>query len=71
MGSLSWQKKRAKPARDHVVPDHSALEKKMDKLVGKDIAKAYTISDKQDRYDALDAAKVKMKSQACYRRYNG
>ena len=55
--------KAAKPARDHEVPDHSALEKKMEKLVGKDIAKAYTISDKQDRYDALDAAKDKMKAK--------
>ncbi len=53
----------AKPAREHEVPDHSDLEKKMDKLVGKDIAKAYTISDKQDRYDALDAAKAKMKEK--------
>ncbi len=55
--------KAAKPARAHEVPDHSALEKKMDKLVGKDIAKAYTVSDKQDRYDALDAAKAKMKEK--------
>ncbi|MCF6321283.1 MAG: polyribonucleotide nucleotidyltransferase [Rhizobiaceae bacterium] len=56
-------KKAAKPARDHKVPDHSALEKEMDKLVGKDIAKAYKISDKQKRYDALDAAKAKMKEK--------
>ena len=53
----------AKPARDYQVPDNSALEKKMDKLIGKDIAKAYTISDKQKRYDALDAAKAKMKEK--------
>ena len=62
-GIIELAEKAAKPARDHEVPDHSALEKKMDKLVGKDIAKAYTISDKQDRYDALDAAKVKMKAK--------
>ena len=62
-GIIELAEKAAKPARDYVVPDHSALEKKMDKLVGKDIAKAYTISDKQDRYDALDAAKTKMKAK--------
>ncbi len=55
--------KAAKPARAHEAPDHSELEKKMDKLVGKDIAKAYTISDKQERYDALDAAKAKVKEE--------
>ena len=51
----------AREPRPFEVPDNSALEKKMEKLVGGDIAKAYTISDKQDRYAALDAAKAKMK----------
>ena len=55
--------KAAKPLRAHEVPDHSDLEKKMEKLVGKDIAKAYTISDKQERYEALDAAKAKVKGK--------
>ncbi|MCB1416429.1 MAG: polyribonucleotide nucleotidyltransferase [Nitratireductor sp.] len=55
--------KAAKPARAHEVPDHSDLEKKMEKLVGKDIAAAYTISDKQERYNALDAAKAKVKEE--------
>ncbi len=58
---IQLAEKAAKEPRDHVVPDHSALEKKMEKLLGKDIAAAYTISDKQDRYKALDAAKAKMK----------
>ena len=57
---IELAEKAAKPPRAHEAPDHSDLEKKMDKLVGKDIAKAYTISDKQERYDALDAAKAKM-----------
>ncbi len=53
--------KAAKPQREHEVPDHSELKAKVLELVGGDIDQAYTISDKQDRYDALDAAKGKAK----------
>ncbi|MEM7215789.1 MAG: polyribonucleotide nucleotidyltransferase [Pseudomonadota bacterium] len=53
--------KAAKEPREHVVPDHSELHAKVVDLVGADIEAAYTISDKQDRYDALDAAKAKAK----------
>jgi polyribonucleotide nucleotidyltransferase len=55
--------KAGKPIREHVEPDHSDLEKKVVKLVGKDIEKAYKISDKQERYEALDAAKAKAKEE--------
>ncbi len=55
--------KAAKPAREHEAPDHSDLMEKVQKLVGKDIEKAYTISDKQERYAALDAAKTKAKEE--------
>ncbi len=55
--------KAGKPIREHVEPDHSDLEKKVVKLVGKDIEKAYKISDKQERYEALDAAKTKAKEE--------
>ena len=55
--------KCGKPQREHVVPDHSDLAKKVTKLVGKDIEKAYKISDKQDRYAALDEAKAKAKEE--------
>lgn len=55
--------KAGKPIREHVAPDHSDLEKKVVKLVGKDIEKAYKISDKQERYEALDAAKAKAKEK--------
>ena len=55
--------KAAKPAREHTVPDHSDLQEKLTKLVGKDIEKAYKISDKQDRYAALDEAKAKAKEE--------
>ncbi len=56
-------KQAAKDPREHVAPDHSDLEKKLTKLVGKDIEKAYKISDKQDRYAALDEAKAKAKEE--------
>ena len=39
------------------------MEKKVTKLIGKDIQKGYKISDKQDRYTALDAAKAKAKEK--------
>ncbi len=55
--------KAAKPMREHVPTDNSAFSKKVVKLVGKDIEKAYKISDKQDRYVALDAAKAKAKEE--------
>ncbi|MFO7145371.1 polyribonucleotide nucleotidyltransferase, partial [Arthrospira sp. PCC 8006] len=42
-----------------VPEDHSELEAKVQKLVGKDIAKAYTIKDKTERYAAVGAAKEK------------
>ena len=57
--------KAAKPARDFTAPDNSAIEKKVEKLIGKDIAKAYKISDKQDRYVAIDAAKAKAMDKLC------
>ncbi|MCB1756929.1 MAG: polyribonucleotide nucleotidyltransferase, partial [Gammaproteobacteria bacterium] len=60
---IQLAEKAAKDPRDHVVPDHSELEGRMEKLVGGDIADAYTISDKQERYKALDAAKAKMKAE--------
>ena len=55
--------KAAKPMREHEVPDNSDLYGKVVKLVGKDIDKAYQISDKQERYEALDAAKDKAKEE--------
>lgn len=55
--------KCAKTPREHIVPDNSDLEKKVTKLIGKDVEKAYKISDKQDRYVALDAAKAKAKEK--------
>lgn len=53
--------KAAKEPRAHNVPDHSEMAGKMRDLAADDVAKAYEISDKQDRYVALDAAKAKVK----------
>ena len=55
--------KAAKPMREHEAADHSDLHAKVVKLVGKDIDAAYKISDKQERYEALDAAKAKAKEK--------
>ena len=51
----------AKDPRDFVAEDLSALEAEMLKHVEDDLRKAYAITDKQDRYSALDAAKAKVK----------
>ena len=51
--------KAAKEPWDFVPEDLSDLEAKVQKLVGKDIAKAYTIKDKTERYAAVGAAKEK------------
>jgi polyribonucleotide nucleotidyltransferase len=58
---IQLAEKAAKEPRQHVVPDHSDLELRMRDMVGADIAKAYEISDKQERYAALDDAKARVK----------
>ena len=60
---IALAEKCAKEPREHVAPDNSALMSDVEKLVGKDIEKAYTIADKQDRYAALDEAKAKAKEK--------
>ncbi|MCG6856699.1 MAG: polyribonucleotide nucleotidyltransferase [Salaquimonas sp.] len=60
---IQLAEKAAKEPREHNVPDHSELETKMEALVGGDIEAAYQISDKQERYGALDAAKAKVKEE--------
>ncbi len=51
----------AKEPRDFQPADLSELASEMTGLIGKDVAAAYEISDKQERYKALDAAKTKVK----------
>ncbi|WP_367716507.1 polyribonucleotide nucleotidyltransferase [Nitratireductor sp. GISD-1A_MAKvit] len=51
----------AKEPRDFTPPDLSELEGEMLKIVENDLREAYKITDKQQRYDAVDAAKAKVK----------
>ena len=60
---VALAEKCAKEPREHITPDNSALMKDVEKLVGKDIEKAYKIADKQNRYAELDAAKAKAKEK--------
>ncbi|WP_375638359.1 MULTISPECIES: polyribonucleotide nucleotidyltransferase [unclassified Bartonella] len=50
----------AKDPRDFVPEDLSELEKAMQKMAEQDIRKAYTITDKQERYAAIDALKTEI-----------
>ena len=51
----------AKEPRDFTSPDYSALEGEMLKVVGDELRDAYKITDKQQRYAAVDAVKAKVK----------
>lgn len=51
----------AKEPRDFVPEDLSDLEKKMLKVAEKDLRKAYQLTEKQERYAAVDAVKAKVK----------
>ncbi|EKF19448.1 polyribonucleotide nucleotidyltransferase [Nitratireductor pacificus] len=53
----------AKEPRDFTSPDYSELEGAMLKVVEADLRDAYKITDKQQRYDAVDAAKAKVKAE--------
>jgi len=53
----------AKEPRDFEPEDLSALEKKMLKAIEKDLRKAYQITDKQQRYSAVDAVKAKVEEK--------
>ncbi len=52
--------KAAKEPRDFVLPDNSALEKEMLKLIEQDLRKAYAIPAKAERHDAVEACKAKI-----------
>ncbi len=52
----------AKEPRDFSAADLSELEGEMLKVVENDLRDAYKITDKQKRYDAVDAAKAKVKA---------
>ncbi|MBB4076438.1 polyribonucleotide nucleotidyltransferase [Bartonella fuyuanensis] len=50
----------AKDPRDFVPEDLSDLEKSIQEMAEQDIRKAYTITDKQERYTAIDALKTEI-----------
>jgi polyribonucleotide nucleotidyltransferase len=52
----------AKEPRDFTAPDYSALEKDVLAVVEADLRAAYKITDKAQRYAAVDAAKAKVKA---------
>ncbi|WP_312797735.1 polyribonucleotide nucleotidyltransferase [Tianweitania sp.] len=52
----------AKEPREHTAADNSALEGKILAAAESDLRDAYKITQKQDRYAAIDAAKAKVKT---------
>jgi polyribonucleotide nucleotidyltransferase len=52
--------KAAKEPRDFVLPDNSALEQEILKLIEQDLRKAYAIPAKAERHEAVEAAKAKV-----------
>lgn len=57
---IQLAEKAAKEPRDFVLPDNSALEKEMLKLIEQDLRKAYAIPAKAERHDAVEACKAKV-----------
>jgi polyribonucleotide nucleotidyltransferase len=51
----------AKEPREFTAPDYSALEKDVLAVAEADLRAAYKITKKEDRYDAVDVAKAKVK----------
>ena len=58
---IKFAEQAAKEPREFIPQDLSELEKAMAKIISKDIEKAYKITQKEARYDALDEAKAKVK----------
>src|SRR5690349_16483363 len=57
---INLAEKAAKEPRDFALPDNSAIEKEMLGLVEQDLRAAYAIPAKQERHNAVDAAKAKV-----------
>lgn len=57
---ISLAEVAAKDPRDYTPEDLSALEAEMAKIAAADLSEAYKITDKQERYNAIDAAKAKV-----------
>jgi polyribonucleotide nucleotidyltransferase len=61
-GIIKLAEKAAKEPFEFESPDHSALLKSIQDVVGADLSAAYKIKDKGDRHDAVDAAREKAKA---------
>jgi polyribonucleotide nucleotidyltransferase len=57
---IQLAEKAAKEPRDFAAADYSALEQEMLSLVESDLRAAYAIPSKQERHNAVDAAKAKV-----------
>jgi polyribonucleotide nucleotidyltransferase len=57
---IKLAEKAAKEPRELVTPDHSAVEKAVLDLAEADLRAAYSITQKQDRYAAVDAVRAKV-----------
>ncbi len=57
--------KAAKEPRELTLPDNAALETEMRGLIEQDLRAAYAIADKQDRHNAVDAAKERVMTHFC------
>ena len=58
---IDLAEKAAKEPWDVAVSDNTAIKDKLKKLIGKDIAAAYKLTDKSERSNALNAARAKAK----------
>ena len=58
---IDLAEKAAKEPWDVAVTDNTAIKDKLKKLIGKDIAAAYKLTDKSERSNALNAARGKAK----------
>jgi polyribonucleotide nucleotidyltransferase len=62
---IQLAEKAAKEPRDFQPADYSALEKEMRDLIEQDVRQAYAIPSKQERHNAVDAAKAKAVAHFC------
>jgi len=58
---IDLAEKAAKEPWDVAITDNTAIKDKLKKLIGKDIAAAYKLTDKSERSNALNAARAKGK----------
>ncbi|MDP3907997.1 polyribonucleotide nucleotidyltransferase [Novosphingobium sp.] len=58
---IDLAEKAAKEPWDVAISDNTAIKDKLKKLIGKDIAAAYKLTDKSERSNALNAARAKAK----------